>query len=107
MNFLRHEKMVREHRAASVQFFCIGKNILWKLSKKGLTSERGRSNIRHVRDREASGTEKDLRKKLQKVEKKVLTNGTDCGILTKLSRKTTAKHLENYIVHQQTSQVNS
>ncbi len=73
-----------------------------------MTNEGRRSNIRHVRDREASGTEKDLRKKLQKVEKKVLTNGTDCGILTKLSRKTeTAKHLENYIVHQQTSQVNS
>ena len=82
------------------------------MSKRVLTIEGWRSNIRHVRDTEASSTEEVTgngeRKNLKKVWKKVLTNEESCDILTKLSRKKeTAKHLENYIVHQQTSQVNS
>jgi hypothetical protein len=42
-----------------------------KSRKKGLTTGEGRSNIRHVRDREASGTEKDLRKNFKKLKKGV------------------------------------
>jgi hypothetical protein len=83
-----------------------------KSQKRVLTIEGRRSNIGDVRGTEASsageGTGNGDRKNLKKVCKKVLTNEECCDILTKLSRKTeTAKHLENYIVHQQTSQVNS
>ena len=64
--------------------------------------------MRRSRRERSRDLEKNCLKKVQKVEKKVLTKRRSCDILTKLSRKTeTAKHLENYIVHQQTSQVNS
>ena len=77
-----------------------------------MTTEKGRSKIGDVRG-ENSGVKtlkaQDIEgeKNFKKSEKKVLTKRMSCGILQKLSRKTAAKHLENYIVHQQTSQVNS
>ena len=77
-----------------------------------MTNGGERSNISDVRDEIGeSGSEEtqdiEVEKNFKKSEKKVLTKRKSCGILQKLSRKTTAKHLENYIVHQQTSQVNS
>ena len=77
-----------------------------------MTRGRIRSKIGGVRDEIGeSGPEEtqdiEVEKNFKKSEKKVLTKRKSCGILQKLSRKTTAKHLENYIVHQQTSQVNS
>ena len=74
--------------------------------KRVLTTGEERSKIGDVRGKIAAlrpwktqdiGVEKNFRKS----EKKVLTKRRSCGILQKLSRKTTGKHLENYIVHQQ------
>ena len=76
-----------------------------------MTNVGRRSKIRHVRDREAKSTEKQLERAGEKNLKK-LKKGVDKRNELRYTNEAVpqngdSKHLENYIVHQQTSQVNS